>query len=300
MSALPVVTRPLCADARRDAVARALVDGAVDLLLAAEGADALEAVVLTGSLSRGEGSVLFAPEGPRLLGDVELLVLLRWPFDFAAARRRMAALGREASARASRHAPPAAIEYAPAGVDYLRAAIRPSIFAYDLLHHGQVLWGRADVLREARLPAPEEIPPKDALELVMNRIVELRLAEAEDPQARAYHLVKVTLDLAGAALASRGRHASHYAVRPAALRRLLSEDTLLGSALGDAAAFERALEAAVRCKLQPTTALLREWTSDARGRDVVRWARAVWLFQMRAWLGQSAAGGAWREARALA
>lgn len=287
MSQDVAVESPFCADPARDAAIRPVVERALDFLLERVGSGLLEAVILTGSLARGEGSVLLRPDGFRLLGDAEFLVIVRPAFDWTEARRRMVELSREATRRIGDDGRVASIEYAPAGLSYLRHAMRPCIFAHDLSRHGKVLWGRADILREVRPFGTDAIPPGDAVELIMNRIVELLMFDlapresAPDTLARAYHIVKTTLDLAGSALAFAGRFVSSYARRPAAFAELLAASPDLRSALPDPDVFREELQLASRCKLAPTIELLTPAAAGERVATVLAWAKGLWLWEMR-------------------
>jgi len=149
------------------------------------------------------------------------------------------------------------VEFGPIEVGFFARRARPSIFVYDLREHGKVLWGRDDVL--ARIPpfGPEAIPRQDALHLLFNRIIEqLELGDrlprmpAEQLPGAAYQGVKLTLDVAGSALAFAGTHVPQYRRRPAAFARLLAEtpslEAMLPPALG------AGVQAAARAKLDPT------------------------------------------------
>lgn len=295
MSHSIVVDFPLCADPRRDKTARPLVERAATFLLEQAGSASIEAIILTGSLARGEGSVLPGSDGFRLLGDVELLVILRSPVRWAEARRRMAELSRQATCQVGETGHRASIEYAPAGISYLRRSIRPSIFAYDLLHHGRVLWGRAGILGEIRPFGADAIPREDALELTMNRMVELLILrdsrpEEAAPWSCAYQVAKTLLDLAGSALAFAGRYVSSYERRIGEFRKLEAEEDALRRSLVNADDFLAELEWATECKLAPTEKMLARGALTERLAAAATWAGGFWLWEMREWLGRHSEG----------
>lgn len=291
MSAIAVET-PLCAEPGRDALVRPLVERSVAYLLDELGADRPHAVILAGSLARGEGSVLPRAGGFRLLGDVEFMVVLRAPIDWTDARRQFLELSRRATRELGGGGRVATIEYGPTGLGYLRRNIRPCIFAHDLVTHGKVVAGQRDILREVRPFGVADIPATDAVELVMNRMVELLVledGEGDDDEARGYHLLKTTLDLAGSALAFAGRHVSVQGERAARFPALLESAPDLRAALPDHAAFVVQLERATRGKLAPTRELLLEGDMGARVAAVAGWAKSIWLWEMRRLLGRPAA-----------
>ena len=246
----------LCRDPQHDDAVRRIVDGCAGFL-----ADRLRGrlvgLVLTGSFSRGEGTVLPVNGHLRVLGDIEFLVVVPRLTDYRALRRRVGDWGREASARLGAPAVAVDIEFGPVEVGYLRHRARPSIFVYDLATHGKVVWGPADLLRAIPAFGPERIPREDALHLVFNRTIEqLDAYDRLDGLAGealldvAYQRVKLVLDLAGSALAFAGAHATSYAERPAAFARLLARTPELAARLP--ADFDAELERAARAKLDPS------------------------------------------------
>jgi hypothetical protein len=140
-------------------------------------------------------------------------------------------------------------------VGYLYRA-RPSIFVYDLRHHGKVLWGPPDLLERMPPITTDAIPREDALRLLLNRTIEqldaydrIATLAADGVLDVAYQRLKIMLDLAGSALAFSGVHCASYAARPASLARLLRETPSLARRLP--AHFERDLAQATRVKLAP-------------------------------------------------
>jgi hypothetical protein len=275
---------PLCADRTRHDMVRPLVEQSVAFLAKEVSPARLEGVILTGSLSRGEGSVLMEPGSFRLLGDIEFLVVVRG-LGARQARRRFLDLSRAATQHVGAAGCRAIVEYGPVAPEYFTRKIRPSIFAYDLVRHGKPLAGGAHLLAAVKPFGVEAIPSRDALELIMNRMIELLSLETArldtDPDVYAYHRIKILLDLAGAALASTGRYVSEYAGRVDAFRRLLADDGELTAALADAPAFLEALTRATAGKLRPTRDLLHEITRADRTAPVARWAIDLWMWQMR-------------------
>lgn len=248
---------PLCRDPRFDEPVRHVIEACVELLRERLHGR-LVGLVLTGSFSRGEGSVVAVNGHLRVLGDIEFLVVLPRDSDYRTLRRRMGAWSREAAARGG-----AAdrlivdVEFGPVDVRYLHRRARPSIFVHDLVTHGKVISGPADLLQAVPRFGPEGIPREDAVNLVFNRTIEQLEAwdrvgalEGEALLDVAYHQCKLLLDLAGSALAFEGEHTSSYAARPARFATLVDRHPGLGARLP--APFTGALERAAQLKLQPT------------------------------------------------
>jgi hypothetical protein len=245
----------LCPDPRHDAAIRRVVQGCVEFL-GERLRDDLVALVLTGSFSRGEGSVLGLDGRLRVLGDIEFLVILPHESDYRTRRRQMAAWGREASATLGGGDVRVDIEFGPVEVDYLRKRARPSIFVYDLATYGKVVWGPPDLLEAIPAFGPEHIPREDAVHLIFNRTIEqldaweaLDTLDAERLLDVGYQRLKLVLDLAGSALAFDGQHATSYAQRPAAFAALLAREPDLARLLPST--FASDLLHAARAKLAP-------------------------------------------------
>jgi len=247
---------PLCREPRHEERIREALERCVAFLIERLPSSHLVAVVLTGSFARGEGSVL--PRGGvlRVLGDFEFFVVLPSGHDARAERRQFATWGHEASMRLAAAGIQAEVEFGPVEVDFFRLRARPSIFVSDLRTYGKVLWGREDLLTEIPEFGVEQIPSDDALSLLFNRTIEQ--LEAYDRVGRAspealldivYQRLKLTLDLAGSALAFAGVHTALYQRRPAAFARMLAETPSPGQHLPTWYADE--LTRAAAAKLDP-------------------------------------------------
>jgi hypothetical protein len=186
----------------------------------------LRAIVLTGSLARGEGT--FREEGTktRLLGDAELFLVfhddVRVPSE-----QETGALAAAVSARVA-HEVACTVSLSPVGPTYLRR-LAPHIFAYELRTCGEVLWGDLEVLDLVPAFAPAAIPLEDAWRLVANRMVEyldvageLGAPRLRDGTPAHYKTVKLYLDLATSLLLFAGAYAPTYRERAARLARLAS------------------------------------------------------------------------------
>jgi hypothetical protein len=265
---------PLCRQPRHEDRVRTAIAACVSLLAERVPPSVLQAVVLTGSFARGEGSVLPRDGALHVLGDLEFFVVVTEARQARSLQRCAGAWGAEASARLQRLGVRADVEFGPLEVGFFSRRARPSIFVYDLRQHGKVVWGRGDVLEGIPAFGPEAIPRLDALHLLFNRTIEqLALHERLPAMATpdlldaAYQRVKLTLDVAGSALAFAGMHVAQYRQRPAAFARLLAETPSLAALLpADVAASVRE---AARAKLDPTEGA--DWLPE--GDDGARRAR---------------------------
>lgn len=287
---------PLCSIPERDVWLRRKVEHSVNFLLDAVAPGTLEAVILTGSTARGEASVLPTCEGFQLLGDLEFLVIARAPFDWRQLRQQMTALGHRATQDIGAAGREAVIEYGPAGRVYLQRNIRPSIFAYDLRTHGKVVWGQPEMLADITPFEVGEIPPEDALNLLMNRLTELLLlldvgnpvaehSGIDAPFSNPYGAVKLPLELAGSALAFTGGHVSHYRECGAQFAQLLQTEPTLATALSDIEVLKRQIDAAMACKLEPSRQRLADLQQSLSLPQCAGWGRELWQWQIQRLLG---------------
>jgi predicted nucleotidyltransferase len=247
------VQTALCADARADAAINGAIERCVHVLRERLGPRLL-GVVLTGSFARGEGTVVPVNGHLRVLGDIELLVILPHGRDYRTLRPVLRVWSRQVSAALAERGLAVELEFGPAEEAYLRKRARPSIFVHDLRTHGRVVWGPPDLLQ--RIPAFEvgAIPRLDAVHLLFNRAIEqldawdrVETAGDETLLEIAYQPVKLRLDLAGSALAFDGRHVSSYGARPRAFAALLARTPGLAALLPDDV--EDQLTRAARLKL---------------------------------------------------
>jgi hypothetical protein len=266
---------PLCRQPHHEAAIRSALAECVAVVTERLAAPGLVAIVLTGSFARGEGTVLPVADTLRVLGDFEFFVVLSGRPE-AGLRRQMTAWGREASARLATLGVRVDVEFGPVGLSFLRSRARPSIFVHDLRHHGKVLWGRPDVLHLVPWFEAGAIPRDDAVRLIFNRIIEqlatwerLEGLDGDELLDAAYQRLKLTLDVAGSALAFAGMHTSIYRERPAAFARLLAETPSLETTLD--VEFTDELERAARAKLDPAAAL------DTLGPAGVAGEQRLWL-----------------------
>ncbi len=268
---------PLCREPGHEQRVRRLLADCVAFVTGRLPAHETTAIVLTGSFARGEGTVLPARGHLRVLGDVEFFVLFPGRREARRHLPALAAIGREASAVLGSDDVRVELEFGALSREAL-PRVPPSIFAYDLRQHGKVLWGDRDVL--AALPAfpAEAIRREDALSLVFNRLIEqletfdaLPTLDGEALLHAAYQRAKLTLDLAGSALAFAGRHSPSYRRRPGAFARLAAETPSLQEPLPPG--FFAELDEAAAVKLDP--AAHPALPPDLAPRAAREWLRAA-------------------------
>jgi hypothetical protein len=133
-------------------------------------ANALRAVILTGSLARNEATFVPAENGFRLLGDCDLLLLFQdnEPLPTSAEIQTFQHATEEALANVGISAP---VSASAIHSDYLQK-LDPTIFAYELRTNGVVLCGDEACLAGIPGFTPDQIPLDDAWRMLCNRMVE--------------------------------------------------------------------------------------------------------------------------------
>ena len=211
----------------------------------------LRAVVVTGSLARGEGTWLRDASRVRLAGDADFFAV----FDDLAAlppSDRVARLKRAAEERLASAGIEAHIGLSPVSGGYLRR-LRPNIFSYELITHGKVAWGDPHILNLAPAFEAGEIPLDDGFRLLMNRMIELLeiVCELDALAASAstvrYRAMKLWLDMATSYLLFERQYVPTYRGRAVRLRELPAESCTLAPI--PLRRFSRMVAFATRCKL---------------------------------------------------
>lgn len=212
-----------------------------------------EAIALTGSFARNEGSVLLAGDQVTVLGDIEFMVFFRSGVDLPQQQLVLNQHAQTFRSQLTEKKVECELEFSAVTPEYLRT-LRPQIFGYELLSHGKTVWGKKEVLAQApRFPA-KKIPRFDAWRMLNNRLLEqLQWADVIRQGNRAqllrvfYQLLKCHIDIGTTLLVFAGMYENTYAARALALRnwatRLIGEDglsfiPLLANRVADCTAFK--------------------------------------------------------------
>jgi hypothetical protein len=239
----------------------------------------LRALVLTGSLARGEASFVEREGGWVLLGDAEFLLVFH---EGASTPTDVRGIQREVAHRLGRDVVAADVTLSAVRPAYLRH-LPPSIFAYELRTCGVVVDGDGQILSLVPEFAPTVIPLEDAWRLLANRIVE-QLEGAKELASDMvtlsdtvhYRAVKLYLDMATSFLVFVQAYAPTYAERAQSLRRLEKTPGIEWPL--PASDFADRVDACTRWKLGPTRAAAPEprkfWE------QAVEWAHALWRWEL--------------------
>ncbi len=174
-------------------------------------------LILTGSISRGEGTFLSDGSGGiRLLGDVEFLLVCE-PGSGGST------LAKEFEARLKKILSESGVE-TTVDVGYVRpdyfTRLKPHIFGVELKSHAKVLYGDESILETIPDISAEDIPRWDAIHLLYNRMVEQMMhldgllnGGAVEIKKAHYQNIKFTLDVAGSLLVFQGSYRTTYLER---------------------------------------------------------------------------------------
>ena len=261
-----------------------------------EAAGTVTALVLGGSLARGEGTVWRGALGPVALSDLDLAVVL----PTAGARDRAAEVAPALTSGVARRLRGQGLlggfdlgVYAPE--DLARQGPRPGTLEYR--RHGRVLSGATEIL--AGFPALEEsdVPPEEALVLLENRGAELLLAwpgaagpeDGERALMAMYAGLKTRLDGAFALVLAEGSCPATGKARQAALESWTTVEgrsetlrAVLPDFSGTTFVQDLGFWAAMKLAPDPAAIALRLGVSDPA--DVVALGRRSWREGARAWV----------------
>ncbi len=223
------------------------------------------ALILTGSTARGEATLALRPEGVRWLSDLELLVVLPNGADCRAEARRLNALAQALRRRLAARGVQVQIELTPAPERYF-SAVRPHLFAYELMTHGRPLYARRDYLGRIPRFSWKDIPEEDGWRLTSNRMVEwlefLLDGRERDLADQFYLLSKIYLDLVTSLSLFSGYYAPTYRERAGRLEDILAWAPAAGCPI-PAEPLRAGAAAAARFKLDPQAGFDWLWRSEA-------------------------------------
>jgi hypothetical protein len=249
----------------------------------------LRVIVLTGSMARDEATFTIEGKEVEVWGDAEFVLVFHDGARLPSADE-VEFLRGKAQAACKASSIRCQVDCSVAHGKYFRKLPR-TIYAYELLQNGRVVWGDGSVLQDApRFPALA-IAREDAWRMVCNRLIEtLEAAHSPSPEGGRevlpYRLAKLQMDIATSLLVFEGLYQPSYAARAAALR---SVDPKLGEAIGISwHAFVAATEAATRQKLGMGTLAA---VGPQQVRDVLAVAMKICAWELRQLLGITVATG---------
>lgn len=253
-----------------------IVNDSVRLLAAAVGQKA-RAVVLTGSMSRGETTLQKEDTIWRVLGDATFLIVFDGTFELNGTK-----LEQELHNNLLTKGVNCKIVVVTSTADNLRA-MKPHIYAYELKERGVVVWGDQNVLSLIPAFGAADIPKEDGWWLLCNRMIEqIETAAAshtfdDDCMAVRYRIVKLYLAMSACYLLVTGCYEPSYQSRAERLKEIAENRKAAPAPLP----VQRFSEIVTRCtdlKLHgETEASLHNFP---RWRDAVADAEVLWRWAL--------------------
>jgi predicted nucleotidyltransferase len=250
--------------------------------------DNLCAIVLSGSLARGEAT--FVEEGSRLrlLGDADFFAVIRNGAP-SPASDEIELIEREVGLDLSEGGVMATVGLGVVSPSYLER-LPPFISTFELRFCGEVIFGDRAIL--FRIPSfdRDEISREDAWRMLANRMIELLevlAPEAEGDQLPCaethYRTLKLFLDMATSYLVFTRRYRPTYRQRDQELRRLASEIASSSDAPFPLPSFAEAVSQCTRFKLNegPMEAPPSRW------REAVYFAHLLWRWELKQLTGET-------------
>jgi hypothetical protein len=262
----------------------------------------VEALILTGSFSRGEGSILFGDSGvANVLGDMEFYVVLGESANHASVQTQLSMLAQTVERELCEQQINCKVEFSPVARNYFRR-VRPSIFNYELFKNGKVVFGDKNLLQEIPPFGPDSIPPEDGFYLLSNRMVEQLIAVTsmrDNSSDIRYQILKLYLDMAGSYLVVSGRYAPTYAERAGLCSAAMPTDKIIASS-ARRQLFLETLDKATAYKLNPNIAdcpLMSEENLPEQFwklfQEAASYCRDIWQWELHQLFGASENGAGW-------
>lgn len=258
-------------------------------------------LLLIGSVSRGEGTLVPDPEvGSRWLGNLECQLVYRHDGRTAVKEINSILRALEAFISDSPYNRRRGLRVGLYSVaDSRLARLRPAIFTCEFLEHAKLLWGDPHAIPQPAwwLAGKREIPLPDAFRLLNNRIVqqvEARLNRelgSGAPLAAEYGLNKFWIELGTSLSVFLGCYQSSYRGRHETLKEILSKRS---GPLDQKAArllLER-LNHAMEVKMGRRPSLI---TSDESFAEAAAMASRVWFWESAQLLGLGEADKDWHS-----
>jgi hypothetical protein len=239
--------------------------------------DKARAIILTGSLSRGEATLKREGMGWRALGDATFLVI----FDKAASIRT-AEIEAEIESYLSSQGVQCKIAVVASTASEL-SKMKPHIYAYELRERGIVVWGDKSTLDLMPRFMASAIPIEDGWWFLCNRMIEQLETAAKANQRHdtnagvRYRIAKLYLSMAACYLLTIGQYEPSYQDRARHLRELAVSSIPQPSPIP----LQRFAEVVSECTLLKvqgeTTGRFGEFP---RWRDAVADAEALWRWTL--------------------
>lgn len=268
---------------RQDA-AKALIVSESSRMMAAVLGQKARAIVLTGSLSRGEATLHWDGTLWRVLGDATFLIVFEHSVEFDARN-----LEQEIDHQLLRQGVNCKIVIVPSTADNLRA-MKPHIYAYELKERGVVVWGDENALSLIPTFGASAIPKEDGWWLLCNRMIEqietaATTSSFDDCTAVRYRMAKLYLAMVACYLLVIGRYEPSYQSRAARLKQIADTDPSAPAPL-PLQRFSQLISCCTHLKMHGETGIsVKEFPSWA---DAVADAEVIWRWAIAEIQGENA------------
>lgn len=265
--------------------AKAFIVGEGARLCARIVGDNARAIILTGSLSRGEATLKRDGRGWRALGDATFLVIFDWQVSVNTAKIEK----KIESHLLSRNVKCKIVVVTSSVTEFSK--MKPHIYAYELRERGVVVWGDPSVLDLMPRFTAAEIPMEDGWWFLSNRIIEQLETAAKADQSHntdagvQYRIAKLYLSMAACYLLVIGQYEPSYQDRAERLRELAASSTPPPSPIALQLFSQRVSECTL-LKVQGETN--GEYGPFPQWRDAVSDAESLWRWTLCRMLGETA------------
>jgi len=217
----------LCKDKEADELMKEYVINICDYLFKHYPKEQLEAIILTGGMTRGEGSVA---RHLKIYSDIDLLIVLKNNYYYTRAVKELPILAKRISVELREKELCSHVDYGPLLEEHLRG-MTAKMFTVELKEHGKVIWGNENVLENIHDLKTKDIPRDDAINLLFNRMMgqlifldDIEKNNQNELEFAVYHNGKIFVDLAGSLLAFIGEYETTYQKRAEKFKKIIKRE----------------------------------------------------------------------------
>ena len=244
----------------------------------------LKAVILTGSLARNEATWRRVEQGMQFLSDAEFIVIFKDKQELPSTE--LITLICSAAEEELRHQGVLCkVSFSAAYESYL-LELGQTVFGYELLNCGEVLYGDPDILLNKTGSIGSQISEEDGWRLLANRtlelleiVPELLAGKPELSDEAQYRLTKLYCDMATSILVFKHEFVTGYQDRSEALRRLYNRGQLSDLPL-DLDRFVQLVERCTEYKIVQTWDGHSPFISAASVAEAVTVLRSLWAWEL--------------------
>ncbi len=280
----PSVTENIALSSSREAEAKFYIGDTMRRWCFQSLGPGLKAVILTGSLARNEATWRQVEGGMQFLSDAEFIVIFKEKHELPS-QESVTLICKAAEEDLRNQGVLCKISFSAAYEPYL-LELGETVFGYELLNCGEVLYGDPDILLSKTRDTGIQVSEEDGWRLLANRtlelleiVPELLTGQPELSEAAQYRLTKLYCDMATSILVFKRQFVSGYRSRAEALSSL-HERGLLSDLPFDVDSFVHMVASCTEYKIHQVWDGPSRFLTPASVPEAVAVLRSVWAWEL--------------------